>query len=285
MEQHLTHEQIKEAVKQGYTQAVVGGGSCCSPGQTLVTLEKKRTSLMNVVGYTPTELEKLPEDAVANAFGCGNPLLFTEVKAGDVVLDIGSGAGIDCLIAAEKVGPTGRVIGLDMTPAMIERARANVQQAGVTNVEFRLGDAENMPVDDSSVDWIISNCVINLAPDKPKVFREAYRVLKPGGRVSISDIVLGDDLPDEVVQSVDALVGCVAGAVKEADYLAAMREAGLTNVTVTSRFVYGEEQVCGFIEGNDSKLRLDSEAQPLFAKYRDQIIGKVWSARITAHKP
>jgi SAM-dependent methyltransferase len=263
----------------------VGGGSCCSPGQTLVTLEKKRTSLMNVVGYTPTELEKLPEDAVANAFGCGNPLLFTEVKAGDVVLDIGSGAGIDCLIAAEKVGPTGRVIGLDMTPAMIERARANVQQAGVTNVEFRLGDAENMPVDDSSVDWIISNCVINLAPDKPKVFREAYRVLKPGGRVSISDIVLGDDLPDEVVQSVDALVGCVAGAVKEADYLAAMREAGLTNVTVTSRFVYGEEQVCGFIEGNDSKLRLDSEAQPLFAKYRDQIIGKVWSARITAHKP
>jgi SAM-dependent methyltransferase len=285
MEQQLSNEQIKEAVKRGYTQAVTGGGSCCSPGETLVTLEKKRASLMNVVGYTPAELEKLPEAVVENSFGCGNPLLFTEVREGDVVLDIGSGAGIDCLIAAEKVGPAGRVIGLDMTPAMIEKARANTRQAGVTNVEFRLGDAENMPVDDANVDWVISNCVINLAPDKPRVFSEVYRVLKPGGRVSISDIVLGDDLPDEVVQSVDALVGCVAGAVKEADYLTAMRAAGLTDVAVTSRFVYGEEHLRGFLDGGDSKLKLDSEARTLFAKYRDQIIGKVWSARITARKP
>jgi ubiquinone/menaquinone biosynthesis C-methylase UbiE len=263
----------------------LGGASCCSPGKPLVNLEKKQANLVNVVGYTPEQLEKLPESAVENAFGCGNPLLFAGVQPGEVVLDIGAGAGIDCLIAAEKVGPTGRVIGLDMTPVMIEKARENARRAGATNVEFRLGDAENMPVEDAGVDWVISNCVINLAPDKPKVFSEVARILKPGGQVSISDIVLGDDLPDALVQSIDALVGCVAGAVKEADYLDAMRAAGLTDVEVTSRLVYGEEHLRAFFEGSDSKLTLDSDARAAFATYRDRIVGNVWSARITARKP
>jgi len=164
-----------------------------------------------------------------------------------VVLDIGSGAGIDCLIAAEKVGAEGKVIGLDMTPAMLERARANAREAGADNVEFRKGEADDMPVENDSVDWVISNCVINLAPDKGKVFGEVARILKPGGRVSISDIVLGDDLPEEVVKSVDALVGCVAGAIKEADYLEEMRMAGLVDVEVTERMVYGAKEIEGLL--------------------------------------
>jgi SAM-dependent methyltransferase len=282
MNQVMTEDQIKQAVKEGYTKALTGG-SCCSTGTAPVTLKKKRDHLTDLVGYAPDELDKLPDSAVQSAFGCGNPLAFAEVKPGDVVLDIGSGAGIDCLIAAEKVGPTGRVIGLDMTPAMIERARENARNAKATNVEFRLGDAETMPVEDASVDWVVSNCVINLAPNKPKVFREVARVLKPGGQVSISDIVLGDDLPDEVVQSVDAMVGCVAGAVKEVDYLAAMQGAGLVDVAVTSRLVYSEEQMYGFLAGGD--LSWSSDAQSLWARHRDRIVGNVWSARITARKP
>lgn len=282
MNQQMTEDQIKQAVKEGYTKAVTTG-SCCSTGTTRVALERKRSKLTNLVGYTPEELEKLPETAVESAFGCGNPLSFAEVKEGDVVLDIGSGAGIDCLIAAEKVGPTGRVIGLDMTPAMIEKARENARKAGAPNVEFRQGDAEDMPVEDASLDWIISNCVINLAPNKRKVFDEVARVLKPGGQVSISDIVLGDDLPGEVVQSVEAMVGCLAGAVKEADYLAAMQAAGLVDVAVISRLVYNEEQLHGFLA--KSEMTWGGEADALWAKYRDRIVGNVWSARITARKP
>jgi len=281
MNQLMTEDQIKQAVREGYTKAL-NIGSCCSTGTTVVALRKKRTHLTDLVGYAPEELNKLPESAVQSAFGCGNPLAFAEIGAGDVVLDIGSGAGIDCLIAAEKVGPGGRVIGLDMTPAMIEKARENARKAEANNVEFRLGEAESMPVDDASVDWVISNCVINLAPNKQKVFKEVARVLRSGGRVSISDIVLGDDLPDEVVQSVDAMVGCVAGAVKETDYLAAMQAAGLVDVAVTSRLVYSEEQMYGFLAGGG--LEWGDGANSLWAKYRDRIVGNVWSARITARK-
>jgi SAM-dependent methyltransferase len=282
MNQHLTEDQIKQAVREGYTKAVTAK-SCCSTGAAIVTLESKRTKLTHLVGYTTEELDKLPESAVESAFGCGNPLAFAEVEPGDVVLDIGSGAGIDCLIAAEKVGPTGRVIGLDMTPAMIEKARENARKAGVANVEFRLGDAEDMPVEDAGVDWIVSNCVINLAPNKRKVFGEVARALKPGGRVSISDIVLDDDLPEAVVQNIDAMVGCVAGAVKEADYLAAMQAAGLVDVAVTSRLVYSEEQMYGFLASKE--LTWGDEAGSLWAKHRDRIVGNVWSAKITARKP
>lgn len=283
MDRQLSHTQIKEAVQRGYTQAVQGGTSCCAPS-TLVTLEQKKAKLTHVLGYAAEDLEKLPEAAVASAFGCGNPLAFSGVQPGQVVLDIGSGAGIDCLLAAQKVGPTGRVIGLDMTPAMLARATENAHQAGTTNVEFRLGDAEHMPVEDASVDWVISNCVINLAPDKAGVFREVYRILKPGGRVAISDIVLGDTLPDAVVASIDALVGCVAGAVKEADYLEAMRLAGLAEIAVMSRLVYEEEQLRGFFANGAARLQGSDTEPGLFARYRDQIVGNVWSARLTACK-
>src|SRR5512136_1728441 len=224
----FSHTEIKEAVKSRYAKAIQGSSSCCGPsanpgGGTSssccgpTTIEQKG-GMVKIAGYDKGELSRLPADAVQNSFGCGNPLAFAGVRPGQTVLDIGSGAGIDCFIAAEKVGPAGKVIGLDMTPEMIERARKNAKEAGGTNVEFRFGEAEKMPVQDTSVDWVISNCVINLSPDKPAVFREIGRILRPGGRISISDIV-AQDLPVAVRQSRDAWTGCLAGAISEAAYV------------------------------------------------------------------
>ena len=308
----LTDEQIKEAVREGYTRAVESRSSCCSSSSCCSPADEARVKQVAELGYATEELENLPAAVVESSFGCGNPLAFTGVEPGDVVLDIGSGAGIDCLIAAEKVGPEGKVIGLDMTPAMLERARINAREAGADNVEFRKGEADDMPVESDSVDWEISNCVINLAPDKGKVFGEVARILKPGGRVSISDIVLGDDLPQEVVANVDALVGCVAGAIKEVDYLEAMKEAGLVDVEVTERMVYGAKEIEGFLgeccqsdveddeegssccgsgkeEGREASGCCGSEAAgenaEISAECIAQVAGKVWSARITGKKP
>jgi SAM-dependent methyltransferase len=287
MKQKMSPEEIKSAVKAGYTQAISRGGCGCGCGEPASQgiASTTQRSLTAHAGYDPALIERLPEGAVQNSFGCGAPLAFADVRRGQVVLDIGSGAGLDCFVAAEKVGPEGRVIGLDMTPAMIERARENAATFGATNVEFRLGDAESMPVDDGSVDWIISNCVINLAPDKPRVFREAYRVMKPGGRLSVSDIVLSDDLPDAVANSVEALVGCVAGAVKEDDYLAAMREAGFVDARVEERRAYGRAEIGTFLDGccsgGGGRTALDAS----LADMKDRLADRVWSARITARKP
>jgi SAM-dependent methyltransferase len=280
MQARLNDEQIKEAVKQAYGERV----SCCSSPSPLVSLEKKKRGLMKAIGYAEETLARLPQNAVENSFGCGNPLAFAEVQAGEVVLDIGSGAGIDCLIAAERVGASGRVIGIDFTPAMLARARDNARAAQATNVEFRLGDAETMPVEDESVDWVISNCVINLAPNKKKVFEEVHRILKPGGRVSISDIVLGDDLPASVASSIEALVGCVAGAIKETEYLKTMREAGLVDVQVTSRLVYDGEQVEGMVSECCSGTAAAGQSSCVSGSF-GEAAGKVWSAKIVARKP
>lgn len=272
---------IKAAVREGYTGALArtsGGSGCCGGSAATERVER--------LGYAPESLAGVPEEALSSAFGCGNPFAFTDVQAGQVVLDVGSGAGIDCFVAARAVGPTGRVIGVDMTPAMIDAARANAARAGLDHVEFRQGEADAMPVPDASVDWVFSNCVINLAPDKRAVFDEVVRVLKPGGRVAISDIVLSDELPREVVESVDALVGCVAGAVREGEYLDAMREAGLTGVEVLERLPYtlsaaadqGDGCGCG-CDGDEGK------GQHVLERYADVLRGKVWSARISARRP
>jgi SAM-dependent methyltransferase len=285
-----SESEIKEIVKKSYTEAVTKPNSgCCGSGNIQ---ESMKGSLVKLAGYSEEDLKNLPPDSVENAFGCGNPLAFAGVKEGEVVVDIGSGAGIDCLLAAEKVGPNGKVIGIDMTPVMIEKARGNAKKAGLTNVEFRLGDADRLPVENNSADWIISNCVINLAPDKDKVFREIARVLKPGGQVSITDIVTRGDLPQPIRDNVEALVGCLAGALDENVYLEKMRQAGLVEVAVVNRIIYSGNQILSLVGVDGSEIPETSSScgcgtmdRALFEPYLNEIDGKIWSAKIIARKP
>lgn len=224
MEQGDQAEKIKGFVRERYGRLALEGRGCCGPGE-----EK-----LLQIGYASDELETLPEGAVAVGAGCGNPTAFADLKEGEVVLDLGSGGGIDALLAAKKVGPKGRVIGVDMTPEMVERARRNAEGMGASNVEFRVGEIERLPVEGGSVDVIISNCVINLAPDKDKVFQEASRVLKPGGRMIISDMVAKRKLPGWVLRNLEAWAGCVAGALEQEEYLQKIRQAGFQTVEILS---------------------------------------------------
>jgi arsenite methyltransferase len=273
-------EGIQQAVKERYARLVStpGGGSCCSSSCCGGQAEAAAGTAQSI-GYTAEELAHLPAEAVARSFGCGNPLAFAQVEEGQTVLDIGSGAGIDCFLAAGRVGPAGRVIGVDMTPEMLEKARANARAGGYRNVEFRLGGAENLPAEEGSVDWVISNCVINLSPDKPAVFREIARVLKPGGRFSISDIVLGQELPDWLARNVMAWTGCIAGAIRETDYVEGLEAAGLRDVRVTSRTVYDLAQYRPLIEDDLARLPA-AEVESVLASLRENI----WSAKIEGRK-
>ncbi len=220
-------KKIKLSVQKTYSGIAKGeSGGCCGSGRPKFAHEEK-------IGYDVKELMGLPEGAILGV-GCGNPVALASLKDGEVVLDLGSGAGIDVFLAAGRVGPSGRVIGVDMTPEMLARARKNAGDGKFTNVEFRKGEVENLPVEDSSVDCVISNCVINLSVDKDRTFSEAFRVLKSEGRLMVSDIVLTKDLPRTVVENVEAYTGCVSGAVKYDDYIAAVRRAGFDDVTVIS---------------------------------------------------
>jgi ubiquinone/menaquinone biosynthesis C-methylase UbiE len=198
------------------------------------------------IGYGEGQLGAIPEGANLG-LGCGNPTALASLKEGEAVLDLGSGGGIDCFLASNAVGPEGRVIGVDMTPEMISRARENARRGSYGNVDFRLGEIENLPVGDNSVDAVISNCVINLSPDKGRVFAEAYRALKPGGRVMVSDIVLTRELPEEIMNSVAAYAGCVAGASKKAEYLAKVKAAGFEDVEIVSEVQMGSGELEGAI--------------------------------------
>lgn len=223
-------KDIKNIAREKYGTIAAASGSCC-PSASCCGGPAVVTEIGKKIGYADSDLSAVPEGANLG-LGCGNPIALASLREGETVLDLGSGAGFDCFLAAGRVGPAGRVIGVDMTPEMIERARENARKDGIENVEFRLGDIERLPVGDGSVDVIISNCVINLAPDKGLVFSEAFRVLKPGGRLMVSDIVLTRPLPDALKNSVAAYIGCVAGAALKEDYLAAMRQAGFEDVTV-----------------------------------------------------
>ncbi len=236
-----------------------------------------------MAGYTDQELAALPPEAVVNSFGCGNPLAMAELKPGQVILDLGSGAGIDILLAARFVGPEGRAIGIDMTDEMIAKAEANIAASGLTNVEVRKGIIEDMPVEAGSVDWVISNCVVNLSPEKDRVFAEIARVLKPGGRVSISDIVV-EALPEELRNDPGLYSACVAGAISEAEYLQGLRNAGLDAVEVTERLVYDETQLAAFIESElpEARTKMDQNHSRALAK---EMVGTVWSAKFSARKP
>mgnify|MGYP001050673528 CR=1 FL=1 len=235
-------KEIKKAVRERYAglarekagsccpSSSAPPSSCCAPGVTPGRAQTYAEAL-----YTKEELETLPEEMRDISWGCGNPTAIAELRKGEVVLDLGSGGGIDCFLAAQKVGVRGKVIGLDMTPEMIALARENAKKMGISNVEFRLGEMEHMPVEANSVDVIISNCVINLSPDKDAVFREAFRVLKPGGRLCVSDIVLLQDLPAEIKESLDQWAGCVAGALDKNLYLDKLRTAGFVNVSTEEK--------------------------------------------------
>ena len=226
-------EKIKGIVRERYAEIAIRGESCCGPstapadrGNTAEQVAQARA-----IGYTVEELGELPEGANLG-LGCGNPVALASLRKGEVVLDLGSGAGIDCFLAAGRVGEGGTVIGVDMTHEMLAKARDNAARTNSTNVEFRLGEIEALPVADNSVDAIISNCVINLSPDKERVFREAFRVAKPGGRLMVSDMVLLADLSEAIKNSPEAYAACVAGAMMKEDYLNAIRSAGFQDVTV-----------------------------------------------------
>jgi SAM-dependent methyltransferase len=217
-----TDDDIVATVRDRYGAIADAGSSCCG---------SQATPLSVGLGYDPSELELLPDGADLG-LGCGAPLAHLDLQPGEVVVDLGSGAGIDALIAAHAVGPEGRVIGIDMTPEMLDKARANAAAAGAAQVEFRGGRLEELPVDDAAVDALTSNCVINLVPDKAAVFAEIARVLKPGGRMVVSDVMLNGELPDAIVRDVTAYVGCVAGAIRRDDYLAMLSDAGLGEIEV-----------------------------------------------------
>lgn len=239
---------VKKAVREGYARVAKQGSSCCSSmccGAAghhstrslldLYTTEPKEVSKR--VGYTEEELQAVPSGSNLG-LGCGNPTALASIKEGETVLDLGSGAGFDCFLASNKVGQKGKVIGVDMTPEMVARARANAINGGYKNVEFRHGEIEKLPVEDNTIDVIISNCVINLVPDKEKAFKEAFRVLRPGGRLMVSDIVLLKELPEFIKDSVEAYVGCVSGAVMKDNYLNAMRSAGFQDVRIIEETVF-----------------------------------------------
>ena len=216
------------AIAEGKSSGCCGDGCGCGAGEV---------DVLGAIGYSAEQAAAIPEGANLG-LGCGNPLAHADLKPGEIVLDLGSGAGIDCFLAAREVGPTGRASGVDMTPAMIEKARANAAKAGISNVQFRLGEIEHLPLPDASVDVVISNCVVNLSPYKDQVFREAHRALRPGGRMVVSDLVLTRPLPPALKQRVDLLVGCVAGASLKDEYLRLIREAGFGEVEVVSETGY-----------------------------------------------
>ena len=229
-------EDIGKVVRQGNGAIARKKESCCGPAEPCCG-GGAAERISERIGYVREELEAVPEGADLG-LGCGNPVALASLEEGDTVLDLGCGPGLDCFLAAARVGERGRVIGVDMTPEMLEKARRNAQEGGYGNVEFRLGEIENLPVADASVDAVISNCVINLSCDKPRVFREAWRVLKPGGRLLVSDIVLEGELPQVVRESTAAYLGCISGAARKDDYLRMIREAGFVDVEVVqeSRF-------------------------------------------------
>lgn len=223
-------DEIKKSVRDLYSTLAKQQSPCCAPPQSSTcSCSQPGPTTRTQHLYSKAELESIAIDIPS--LGCGNPIALSQLKPGETVLDLGSGGGLDCFLAAKQVGPKGKVIGLDMTPEMIKLARTNADKMGVKNVEFRLGEMEHMPVDSDSVDVVISNCVINLSPDKDAVFREAYRVLKPGGRLCVSDIVTHGELPESVRQDLSQWAGCVAGALEEKVYLKKIRDAGFTRLT------------------------------------------------------
>jgi arsenite methyltransferase len=265
----MKEEKVHKAVRERYGKIAKTKTEPCGCGCT---------STSEQIGYSKGELSSVPAGADLN-LGCGNPVALASLKEGETLIDLGSGGGLDCFLAAKKVGSKGKVIGIDMTGEMLERARANCKKGGYKNVEFRLGEIENLPVADNTADIIISNCVINLSPDKQRVFQEAYRVLKPKGRLMISDMVLLKDLPEKVKSSVLAYVGCVAGADRKEDYLGKIKRAGFGQVNVVAENHLPEMLL------EEPDVKAFAEEQKLTKKEIADISDAVVSIRVSAIKP
>jgi arsenite methyltransferase len=287
---------IRTTVRQHYGEAAASfqpkaQSSCCG--------SKDPVDLTASKLYPSSELEVLPEEVTGLSMGCGDPITLALLQPGQTVVDLGSGGGIDCFMAAKKVGETGHVIGVDMTPEMLEKARANQVKLGFKNVEFRLGEIEHLPVADNTVDVIISNCVVNLSPDKPQVFGEAFRVLRSGGKLALSDIVTDGPLPQEIKDSLSAWAGCVAGALDVKDYIAGLEAAGFTNIELTPVY-FDQETVDEYVKQVDSGSCCGSGRQVMISDGTKSTMVEldesidlgdkpfreaVFSAKITAYKP
>jgi arsenite methyltransferase len=266
---------IKETVREKYGEAALrvktGGSSCCGGAAGSVGCVDPITSNLYDAGQTGA----VPEEAVLASLGCGNPTALAKLNPGEIVLDLGSGGGIDVLLSAKRVGPTGKAYGLDMTDEMLALARENQRKAGVQNVEFLKGEIESIPLPAGSVDVVISNCVINLSADKDRVLREAFRVLKPGGRFAVSDVVVRGDVPPEVRRSMELWVGCIAGALRDSDYIAKLTHAGFASIDIEPTRVYSIQDARQFLTGEG----IDADA------IAPQVEGKFISAFIRATKP
>lgn len=254
--------KLGEVVRAKYGQAARrvtsrGNASCCSAG---TALEASGDPISENL-YDAGQAGELPDTALKASLGCGNPTLMAELKSGETVLDLGSGGGIDVLLSARRIGPTGKAYGLDMTDEMLSLAEENKRESGLTNVEFLKGEIENIPLPDNSVDVIISNCVINLSGDKPRVLREAFRVLKPGGRFAVSDVVVRGEVPEAIRQSMELWIGCVAGALRDSEYVGLLTAAGFEDVDIEVTRVYGADEARDFLAGHG--LDVDSVAKDI----------------------
>ena len=265
---------VKEVVKEKYGEAALrvktGGSSCCGASACGTDIDPITSNL-----YDEAQKQGVPEDAVLASLGCGNPTALAELEPGEIVLDLGSGGGIDVLLSAKRVGPTGKAYGLDMTDEMLALARENQRKAGVTNVEFLKGEIEHIPLPDASVDVIISNCVINLSADKDRVLTEAFRVLKPGGRFAVSDVVVRGEVPAAIRRNVELWIGCVAGALEEQEYRDKLAKAGFASIGVEPTRVYRVEDAREFLDAQGI------EAESIAS----QVDGKFMSAFVRAVKP
>ena len=271
----MATNDLKDVVREKYGQAASlvqkGRTSCCGTASSVANCCDPITSHL----YDDAQAGEVPEDALKASLGCGNPTALAELKSGEIVLDLGSGGGIDVILSARRVGPTGKAYGLDMTDEMLALAQENKRKSGLTNVEFLRGEIENIPLPGDSVDVIISNCVINLSGEKDRVLKEAFRVLKPGGRFAVSDVVVRGDVPEAIRRSMELWVGCIAGALTETDYRAKLAAAGFGGIEIEVTRVYGVDEAATFLAGQG--LDVDAAAK--------EVDGKIVSAFIRAIKP
>lgn len=275
----MRQKEIKKVVREGYAKIAKQGSSCCAPSTSCCGSTDLAQDISKSIGYSEEELKAVPEGANLG-LGCGNPVALASLREGETVLDLGSGAGFDCFLAADRVGETGKVIGIDMTPEMLEKARENAEKGNYRNIEFRLGEIENLPVADNSVDVVISNCVINLAPDKKKVFAETFRVLRPGGRLMISDIVLLKELPDFIKKSIEAYIGCLSGAIMRDEYIATIKATGFQEISIVGQTPFPVGDIA-----NDPTAKAIIKNSEIPPEKITEVANSVISIKVSAVKP